>query len=67
MLRYGLDSQGIVGLTVLGAQRILDDEGELRVTLLETRSDDPLIALDEMPAGSPLISLAEIKREFGIE
>lgn len=35
MLRYAPGSQRIVGLTVLGAQRILDKEGELRVTIPE--------------------------------
>lgn len=35
VLRYELGSQHIVGLTVLGAQRILDREGELRVTIPE--------------------------------
>lgn len=36
VLRYALGSQQIVGLTVLGAQRILDREGELRVTIPES-------------------------------
>ncbi|MDQ2631119.1 MAG: DUF2283 domain-containing protein [Actinomycetota bacterium] len=35
VLRYAPGSQRIVGLTVLGAQRILDNEGELRVTIPE--------------------------------
>jgi uncharacterized protein YuzE len=35
ILRYASGSQHIVGLTVLGAQRILDNEGELRVTIPE--------------------------------
>ena len=35
MLRYAPGSQHIVGLTVLGAQRILHSEGELRVTVPE--------------------------------
>jgi len=35
VLRYAPDSQRIVGLTVLGAQRILDRDGELRVTIPE--------------------------------
>lgn len=35
VLRYAPDSQRIVGLTVLGAQRILENEGELRVTIPE--------------------------------
>lgn len=35
VLRYAPGSQRIVGLTVLGAQRILDKEGELRVTIPE--------------------------------
>lgn len=35
VLRYAPGSQPIVGLTVLGAQRILDNEGELRVTIPE--------------------------------
>ena len=34
VLRYA-GSQRIVGLTVLGAQRILDNEGELRVAIPE--------------------------------
>ncbi len=36
VLRYAPGSQRIVGLTVLGAQRILDREGELRVTIPES-------------------------------
>jgi uncharacterized protein YuzE len=35
VLRYAPGSQHIVGLTILGAQRILDREGELRVTIPE--------------------------------
>lgn len=35
VLRYAPGSQQIVGLTVLGAQRILDNEGELRITIPE--------------------------------
>jgi hypothetical protein len=35
VLRYAPGSQRIVGLFVLGAQRILDNEGELRVTIPE--------------------------------
>ena len=35
VLRYAPGSRSIVGLTVLGAQRILDSEGELRVTIPE--------------------------------
>lgn len=35
VLRYAPGSQHIVGLTVLGAQRILDRDGELRVTIPE--------------------------------
>jgi hypothetical protein len=35
VLRYAPGSQRIIGLTVLGAQRILDNEGELRVTIPE--------------------------------
>ncbi len=36
VLRYAPGSQRIVGLTVLGAQRILDRDGELRVTIPES-------------------------------
>lgn len=36
VLRYAPGSQHIVGLTVLDAQRILDREGELRVTISES-------------------------------
>ena len=36
VLRYAPGSQWIIGLTVLGAQRILDREGELRITILES-------------------------------
>lgn len=36
VLCYAPGSQHIVGLTVLGAQRILDREGELRVTIPES-------------------------------
>lgn len=35
VLRYAPGTQNIVGLTVLGAQRILDRDGELRVTIPE--------------------------------
>jgi len=35
VLRYAPGSQRIVGLTVLGAQRILDNDGELRITIPE--------------------------------
>lgn len=35
VLRYVLGSQEIAGLTVLGAQRILDRDGEVRVTIPE--------------------------------
>jgi uncharacterized protein YuzE len=35
VLRYAPGTQNIVGLTVLGAQRILDRDGELRVTISE--------------------------------
>lgn len=36
VLRYATGSQRIVGLTVLGAQRILDRDGELWVTIPES-------------------------------
>jgi hypothetical protein len=36
VLRYAPGSQRIIGLTVLGAQRILDREGELRITIPES-------------------------------
>jgi uncharacterized protein YuzE len=36
VLRYSPGTQRIVGLTILGAQRILDREGELRVTIPES-------------------------------
>lgn len=48
VLRYALGSQHIAGLSVLGAQRILDNEGELRVTipeLVKTSADDLAPAL----------------------
>jgi uncharacterized protein YuzE len=35
VLRYAPGTQNIVGLTVLGAQRILERDGELRVTIPE--------------------------------
>jgi uncharacterized protein YuzE len=35
VLRYAPGTQRIVGLTVLGAQRILDHDGDLRVTIPE--------------------------------
>lgn len=35
VLRYAPGAQRIVGLTVLGAQRILDHDGDLRVTIPE--------------------------------
>lgn len=36
VLRYAPGTRQIVGLTVLGAQRILDRDGELRVTIPES-------------------------------
>lgn len=48
VLRYAPGSQRIVGLTVLGAQRILDREGELRVTIpkpVKASADDLAPAL----------------------
>jgi uncharacterized protein YuzE len=36
VLRYSPGTQEIVGLTVLGAQRILDRDGELRITIPES-------------------------------
>lgn len=36
VLRYAPGSQRIVGLTALGAQRILDRDGELRLTIPES-------------------------------
>ncbi len=36
VLRYAPGTQRIVGLTVLGAQRILDHDGDLRVTIPES-------------------------------
>lgn len=49
VLRYAAPgSQRIIGLTVLGAQRILDREGELRITIPETvkaSADDLVPAL----------------------
>lgn len=36
ILRYARDTQRIVGLTVLGAQRILNRDGELCVTIPES-------------------------------
>ena len=36
VLRYAPGTQRIVGLTVLGPQRILDHEGDLRVTIPES-------------------------------
>src|SRR3954469_11712062 len=36
VLRYAPGTQRIVGLTVLGAQRILDRDGELRITIAES-------------------------------
>ncbi len=36
VLRFAPGTQRIVGLTVLGAQRILDRDGELRVTIPES-------------------------------
>ena len=48
VLRYSPGTQRIVGLTVLGAQRILDRDGELRITLPESvkaSADDLAAAL----------------------
>jgi hypothetical protein len=36
VLRYAPGTHEIVGLTVLGAQRILDRDGELRITIPES-------------------------------
>lgn len=36
VLRYASGTHQIVGLTVLGAQRILDRDGELRITIPES-------------------------------
>lgn len=36
VLRYASGTQEIVGLTVLGAQRMLDRDGELRITIPES-------------------------------
>lgn len=36
VLRYAPRTHEIVGLTVLGAQRILDRDGELRITIPES-------------------------------
>lgn len=36
VLRYSPGTQEIVGLTVLGAQRILDRDGELQITIPES-------------------------------
>jgi uncharacterized protein YuzE len=36
VLRFAPGTQSIVGLTVMGAQAILDCDGELRVTILES-------------------------------
>ena len=36
VLRFAAGTQRIVGLTVLGPQRILDRDGELRVTIPES-------------------------------
>jgi uncharacterized protein YuzE len=36
VLRHALGSHRIVGLTILGARRILDNEGELQVTIPES-------------------------------
>jgi uncharacterized protein YuzE len=36
VLRYAPGTQEIVGLTVLGAKRILDRDGELRITVPES-------------------------------
>jgi uncharacterized protein YuzE len=36
ILRFELGTQRIVGLTVLGAQAILDRDGELRITIPES-------------------------------
>lgn len=48
VLRFELGSQRIVGLTVLGAQAILDRDGELRITIpesVEASADDLAPAL----------------------
>jgi uncharacterized protein YuzE len=48
VLRYAPGSQQIVGLTVLGAQHVLEREGELRVTIpepVEVSADDLAPAL----------------------
>lgn len=48
VLRYAPDTQDIVGLTILGARRILDREGNLTVTIpepVEASADDLAPAL----------------------
>ena len=48
VLRYAPGTQQIIGLTVLGAQRILDREGEMRITIpesVEASADDLALAL----------------------
>lgn len=48
VLRYSPGTQRIVGLTVLGAQRILDREGELSITIpqsVKASADDLAPAL----------------------
>jgi uncharacterized protein YuzE len=43
VLRYAPGTQQIIGLTVLGAQRILDREGELRITIPSRSKQAPTI------------------------
>lgn len=68
VLHFEPGTQRIVGLTVLGAQAILDRDGELRITMPElakASADDLAPALAALPAGYRLpkgATMADVRR-----
>jgi hypothetical protein len=68
VLHFEPGTQRIVGLTVLGAQAILDRDGELRITMPEqakASADDLAPALVALPAGYRLpkgATMADVRR-----
>jgi hypothetical protein len=68
VLRFEPGTQRIVGLTVLGAQAILDRDGELRITMPElakASTNDLSPALVALPAGYRLpkkATMADVRR-----
>lgn len=68
VLRFAPGTQRIVGLTVLGAQAILDRDGELCITMAElakASADDLAPVLAALPAGYCLpngATMADVRR-----